>query len=99
MEDKYLDLESILEQEESPEYGLDQEMPEDPYKLESEDQYIFDPNLVEIEEAIQRVIDTPAEPENSIKVVEGPEVIELPDNQPEIIEKPRCRWSYGPWCR
>jgi len=64
--------------------------------IEIESQYLIGPNLREVEEAIQEIIDTLSESNDSIRVIEDPEIIELPDKQPVLIEKPRRRRSYGP---
>jgi len=69
---------------------------QDTYGIEIESQYLIDPNLREVEEAIQEVNDTPPESTDAIRVIEGPEIIELPDKQPVLIEKPKGRRRYGP---
>ena len=93
MTDKFSELEDILEElEPDPDYEASVQ---DTYGIEIESQYLIRPNLREVEEAIQEVNDTPPESNDSIRVIEGPEIIELPDNQPVIIEKPKGRRCYG----
>ena len=97
MNDKFLELEDILDElEPDPDYEASVQ---DTYGIEMKDQYFIDPGPIEVEKAIQEVIDPPTESNDSIRVIEGPEIIELPDKQPVLIEKTKGRRRYGPWYR
>jgi hypothetical protein len=68
---------------------------QDTHGIEMKDQYFIDLGPIEVEKAIQEAKDTPTESNDAIRVIEGPEIIELPDNQPVIIEEPKGRRCYG----
>jgi hypothetical protein len=55
MEERYPDLETILEEEEFLEPNIDQEtLPESNYLMEVDNHYLVHPELIEIEEAFER---------------------------------------------
>lgn len=99
MQDGLSDLETILEEHEFLEESFEEEEHpfEEMYGIDPrEEEYFMDPSLIEVGEAIEEVSDGCPEPEEKIREVEGPEVIEIPHEQSEILEKPELGEWYGP---
>jgi hypothetical protein len=100
MDHERIDLENILDEAEplDPTIEAEEKLIHDTYGIEFDENYQIDGGLLEVDEAIKKHQEMPLdkpEPEEWIRDVEPPEVIELPDNSPVIIEEPRGGKCYG----
>jgi len=85
MEDHDIDLEAIIDNEELVEEDrqAEEDLYDDIYGLPPRDQYFFDEGMIEIQQAVEEIKDTPNDSLEEMTIVEETEIIEIVESDPE----------------
>ena len=96
MEEHEIGLEAVIDNEDLVEEDrqLEKDLHDDIYGLPPHDQYFFDEGMIEIQQAVEEIKDTPNNPLEGITIIEETEIIEIVESDPEYGDGDT---EEGPW--